>query len=277
MVGDGAESAAMTQQEHNVDGIEVLVEGQGPRTLVMIHGWPDTHRLWDAQVAHLKHSCRCVRFTLPGFERGRPARRVALDEMVALFLRIVDSVSPDQPVTLVLHDWGSVFGYQFAARHPQRVERIVSVDIGDVGSAVYLKSLPAKAKMMIFMYQIWLAAAWVFGGALGDRMTRTMARALRCRADPALIGWRMNYPYYLQWTGGYRASARFEPHCPVLFIYGRRKPFMFHSPHWAAKVAALPGGAVREFRTGHWVMVEQPEAFNACVAEWLQQGALSAG
>lgn len=259
----------MTQQQHNVDGVEVLVDGQGPRTLVMIHGWPDTHRLWDAQVAHLQDRYRCVRFTLPGFELGRPARCVPLDEMVALFLRIVDSVSPGQPVTLVLHDWGAVFGYQFAARHPQRVERIVGVDIGDTGSAVYLQSLPGKAKMMIFMYQIWLAAAWVVGGGLGNWMTRAMARALRCRADPALIGWHMNYPYFLQWTGGYRVRTRFEPHCPVLFIYGRRKPFMFHSPHWAATVAALPGGAVREFRTGHWVMVEQPEAFNRCVGDWL--------
>ena len=32
-----------------IDGVEVFVEGVGP-AIVMIHGWPDTHRLWDAQV-----------------------------------------------------------------------------------------------------------------------------------------------------------------------------------------------------------------------------------
>ena len=39
-----------------IDGIEVLIEGSGrpdAQTIVMIHGWPDTLRLWDAQVAAL--------------------------------------------------------------------------------------------------------------------------------------------------------------------------------------------------------------------------------
>ena len=30
-----------------VQGTEVLIEGQGIETIVCIHGWPDTHRVWD--------------------------------------------------------------------------------------------------------------------------------------------------------------------------------------------------------------------------------------
>jgi cis-3-alkyl-4-acyloxetan-2-one decarboxylase len=33
-----------------VNGAEVIVEGSGAEPVVMIHGWPDTYRLWDAQV-----------------------------------------------------------------------------------------------------------------------------------------------------------------------------------------------------------------------------------
>jgi len=44
---------------------------------------------------------------------------------------------------------------------------------------------------------------------------------------------------------------------------------MFHSPQWLALLTARPGCAVQAFDTGHWVMVEQPAAFNACVAAWL--------
>ena len=32
----------------DIDGIDVRVEGEGAETVVMIHGWPDTLRLWDA-------------------------------------------------------------------------------------------------------------------------------------------------------------------------------------------------------------------------------------
>ncbi|HSV53893.1 MAG TPA: alpha/beta fold hydrolase [Burkholderiaceae bacterium] len=268
----------MTQQQLAVDGIKVFIEGEGPQTVVMIHGWPDTHRLWDAQVALLRGSHRCVRFTLPGFDVARPPRPQSLAQMVALFRNIVDRVSPDQPVTLLLHDWGAIFGYQFAAQHRDRVARIIGVDVGDTNSGAYLKSLGFKAKWMIFAYQVWLAIAWLMAWKLGgsfaglaNRMTRRMASAIRCKTDPAQIGWQMNYPYHMQWTGGFRDALQFVPHCPMLYIYGKRKPFMFQSPQWLEKIAGLPGCAVHDFATGHWVMVHKPDAFNRCIAEWLAQ------
>ena len=50
-----------------IDGVDVHIDGSGVGTLVMVHGWPDTYRLWDEQVAFLQARHRCVRFTLPGF------------------------------------------------------------------------------------------------------------------------------------------------------------------------------------------------------------------
>src|SRR5260221_8077897 len=65
-----------------VDDVEVIVEGGGATTIVMIHGWPDSYRLWNAQVAALKDRYRCVRFSLPGFELAGAKRAYALDEVV---------------------------------------------------------------------------------------------------------------------------------------------------------------------------------------------------
>ncbi len=57
-------------------GIDIHLDGTGPSTVLMLHGWPDTHRLWDATVAALQDRHRCVRFTLPGFDWPcRHARR----------------------------------------------------------------------------------------------------------------------------------------------------------------------------------------------------------
>lgn len=255
-----------------VQGIDVFIEGQGPDTLVMIHGWPDTHRLWDSTVQALEQNFRCVRFTLPGYDLSKPARATSLVQMTALIADIVDAVSAGRPVTLVLHDWGCIFGYEFAARCSERVARIVAVDIGDYNSGACKRSLSFKAKLLVFTYQFWLAIAWAIGGTLGDGMTRWMARKSGCRAAASAIGWQMNYPYAMFWfglLGGFRGAAEVAHACPVLFIYGERKPFMFQSPDWLAKVAASPGCAVRPFPTGHWVMAQQPEAFNLCVANWL--------
>jgi pimeloyl-ACP methyl ester carboxylesterase len=223
-----------------------------------------------------------VRFTLPGFDLAKGARATSLQEMSDLFSAIVDAVSPQDQVTLLLHDWGCIFGYEYAAQHASRVKRVVGVDIGDHNTSAFHRSLDAKAKRMIFVYQNWLAIAWKisskfegsFGTSLGNRMTRWMARSMGCRTPAADIGWQMNYPYAIQWfglKGGFRGAARFKLTCPMLFAYGEKKTFMFHSPQWMAQLSQQPGSKVQGFQTGHWVMVQQPAAFNACVLDWLNK------
>ena len=184
---------ASMQTTLQVQGIDVYVEGPSDAvvTVVMIHGWPDTYRLWDAQVTALAKTFRCVRFSLPGFEVAAPARRVSLDQMVALFGEIVDAVSPDAPVTLLLHDWGCVFGYQFAARQPQRVAQVIGIDVGDTFAPSFIKSLSLKAKLMIGGYQGWLAIAHSLG-PVGTSMTRLMARVLRAPAPAISLGAQQN-------------------------------------------------------------------------------------
>jgi pimeloyl-ACP methyl ester carboxylesterase len=80
---------------------------------------------------------------------------------------VVQQVSPQKPVTLVLHDWGCVFGYEYAATYPERVSRMVAVDVGDHNSRALNASLSAKAKWAVFSYQIWLALAWQIANLSG--------------------------------------------------------------------------------------------------------------
>jgi pimeloyl-ACP methyl ester carboxylesterase len=262
-----------------VEGSEVWVEGESGPVVLMLHGWPDTYRLWDSSVAALEDRYRCVRLTLPGFTNDvqSKAQAIALDAMVAHIAAIANAVSPDQAVTLLLHDWGCIFGYEFAARHPERVARVVGVDIGDHNSGAYLRSLSASAKLQIVFYQVWLALAWQVGRWLSDglatRMTRWMARAMRCPTPADTIAWSMNFPYAMAWmgvAGGLRHTAPVRLPCPTLYIYGERKPFLFHSPEWLAELAARPDAQVRGFPCGHWVMVGRPADFTLCVKDWLQ-------
>jgi pimeloyl-ACP methyl ester carboxylesterase len=255
----------------SVAGVDVHVDGDGPDAIVMVHGWPDTYRLWDAQVEHLRAQYRCIRFTLPGFDDAQPRRAYTVDEVTGLIRQVIGQLSPDRKVTLMLHDWGCVYGYEFYMRHPGLVARIVGVDIGEPREM--RRELTPRAKFYILAYQIWLALAWKIGGRLGDGMTRRMARWIRARSDSRHIASRMNYPYYLAWFGGAqsfgRQTRRFKPACPMLFIYGERKPFMFHARGWADALALQPGSRVLGFDTGHWVMRQQPERFNQAAAEWL--------
>jgi pimeloyl-ACP methyl ester carboxylesterase len=254
-----------------VAGVEVRVEGRGCRAIVMLHGWPDTYRLWDPQVELLRERYRCVRFTLPGFERPRAP---SLDELVETIGRVIAAACPGERVTLLLHDWGCVFGYQFALRHPELVERVIGIDVGDGGSRAHLAELGAKGRLLVLAYQLWLAIAWRAGGSLGDRMARFAARLLRVPLEPHRIFAHMGYPYAMRWfgiAGGLRSAKVFHPQVPMLFIYGERKPFMFHSSAWAKELGAKPGSRVLGLPTGHWVMIGRRREFNAALASWLAE------
>jgi cis-3-alkyl-4-acyloxetan-2-one decarboxylase len=255
----------------NIDGIDIHVEGEGAEAIVMVHGWPDTHRLWDAQVAFLRERYRCVRFTLPGFDMAKPRRAYSIDEIAEFLRSVIEKVSPGRKVTLLLHDWGCAFGYQFYARHPEMVSRIVGVDIGDTRGL--RKSLSLRGKSIVLAYQWWLALAWVVGGRLGDGMTRWIARWWKIPSDHRFISSCMTYPYYRTWFGGRRNYGpqwrRFVPSCPVLFLYGKRKPVMFHTQAWIDVLRTRPANRVVEFDTGHWIMLQQPERFNEAVSSWL--------
>jgi pimeloyl-ACP methyl ester carboxylesterase len=263
-------------QHLKVDGIEVLVEGEGAETIVMIHGWPDTYRLWDAQVAALKDRYRCVRFTLPGFDTNKPRRMYSLDAVQRLLLYIVRKVAGEQKVILMLHDWGCVFGYQFYMRNKALVSAIIGVDIGDAPSKALDRSRSLGQRMMAGWYQSTLAMAWKIGGPVGNAMTRMMANALKAPSPREYIGSCMNYPYYINWVGeegSYASMLPFSPQCPMLFIYGTEKPLMFHSPQWSEALAGRKGCKVVAMATDHWPMVRQPEAFNKAVEMWLESPA----
>lgn len=255
-----------------IDGIEVHMEGGGEQNIVMIHGWPDTYRLWDRQVAFFGPHYRCVRFTLPGFDITQPRRAFSLDSLVETIKTIVETSCAGRPVILMLHDWGCLFGYEFAARHPLMVSRIVALDVGDATSIAYSRSLSLRKMLTLFGYQLWLAIGWYVGGSLGDRMTKAMARMLKTPGDRRLVSASMNYPYFIRHTGthgSYADIGRCEPQHPILYCYGTRKPFMFHSPEWLDRLGRRDGCRVVALDAGHWLSVESPGEFNAAAANWL--------
>lgn len=259
-------------REQLIAGVPVLIEGEGPDTILMLHGWPDTHRLWRRQMAFFSRRYRCVAMTLPGFGEPGPERGHTLEEVVAVIQQVADAVSPNRKLTLMLHDWGCAFGYQFAMLYPDRVARIVAIDVGDVNAPAFQQSLSLLARGMVFSYQVTLALAWRIGGGIGTGITRGMARALQAKADPAHVHADMNYPYAMRWMksfGGLSAMRPVEPMCPFFYAYGRKKPFMFHSRSWLTWLSSRAGNEVRAFNSGHWVMVDCADEFNAAVAAWL--------
>jgi cis-3-alkyl-4-acyloxetan-2-one decarboxylase len=260
-----------------IDEVPVRIEGNpNGQVVLMVPGWPDTLELWDSAVVALQEQYRCVRFTLPGFAPQLPPRAMSLARLVTFYARVVQTVSPNRPVILLMHDWGAIFGYEFLAQHPSLVERVISVDIGDHNRGAYVRSLNVKQKAMALGYQLWLACAWKVGEtlstALGTRMTRWMAQAIGYRGNVGNISWQMCYPYAMKWfgtKGGFKGMAPVRVTRPTLYLYGERKPFMFHSSAFLMELSQTPGCAAQGFPCGHWVMGKCASEMEAAILQWL--------
>jgi pimeloyl-ACP methyl ester carboxylesterase len=248
--------------------LEPMIAGPGSSpTLVFIQGWPDDASLWNEQVASLSDRYRCVRTTMPNFDGHRRVRwGHNTEEIVEALAAMVREVSPDAPVTLVLHDWGCYWGHLLHQQHPALVSRVASLDV-----APHVE--PGFGAMLgIIAYQWWLIGAFVIGGPIGDWMTRSLASAMGAPMPSEQISSWMNYPYRNAWQDilSGRAKEQMEaywPEVPLLFVYGEKKPFPFHSKKWLEHVEKN-GGKVVGLDCDHWV--PRDPAFLGILADWLE-------
>jgi NAD(P)-dependent dehydrogenase (short-subunit alcohol dehydrogenase family)/pimeloyl-ACP methyl ester carboxylesterase len=96
------------------DGVSLAVqehgEAAGP-TLAAVHGYPDDHTVWDGVVAELSQRYHVVTYDVRGAGgSGQPEERSGyrLDQLADDLVTVLDAVSPDRPVHLLAHDWGSI-------------------------------------------------------------------------------------------------------------------------------------------------------------------------
>lgn len=102
------------------EGVELCVAELGETgrpTVVLVHGYPDSKEVWSEVAARLRDRFHVVLYDVRGCGRStapRPLRGgFTLEKLTGDFLTVLDAVSPDRPVHLVGHDWGSVQSWEF--------------------------------------------------------------------------------------------------------------------------------------------------------------------
>jgi pimeloyl-ACP methyl ester carboxylesterase len=114
-----ADSSAVVQRRVRGHGVDLAVTELGDRvrpTVVLIHGFPNTSAVW-APVAQLLATggFHVVAYDVRGAgDSGVPTRQsdYALPALTEDLAAVITEVSPDSPVHLVGHDWGSIQGWE---------------------------------------------------------------------------------------------------------------------------------------------------------------------
>lgn len=105
-----------------------LDEGQG-ETLVMVHGNPTWSFYYRNLVSKFRHKYRVLAPDHIGCgysdKPGDDAYNYTLSQRIDDLEEFLDQVGAGEALTLILHDWGGMIGMGYAARHPERVKRLV--------------------------------------------------------------------------------------------------------------------------------------------------------
>src|SRR5882757_595716 len=109
------------------------VEQGSGAPIVFLHGNPTSSYLWRSVLPELSSLGRCIAPDLIGM--GDSEKLPADDPARYTFLRhrefldgLLDALGVTAEVTLVVHDWGSALGFDWARRHPERVRGIVYME-----------------------------------------------------------------------------------------------------------------------------------------------------
>jgi NAD(P)-dependent dehydrogenase (short-subunit alcohol dehydrogenase family)/pimeloyl-ACP methyl ester carboxylesterase len=108
----------MTRRRVQGAGLSLAVTEEGDvsaPTVVLVHGYPDTSAVWDLVAVRLAARFHVVAYDVRGAGGSEApvhtdGYRLALlvDDLAA----VIDAVSPDRPVHLVGHDWGSIQSWE---------------------------------------------------------------------------------------------------------------------------------------------------------------------
>ena len=120
------------------DGVTLAVqdEGEGPPVL-LIHGFPDSHRLWRHQVPALTGAGkRVIAPDLRGLGDSDKPPEVAdygIRHSVSDMLALLDALEIER-AQVVGHDFGAVVAWGLAAFAPERVDRLAALSVGHPGT-----------------------------------------------------------------------------------------------------------------------------------------------
>ncbi|MFE3600743.1 SDR family oxidoreductase [Streptomyces sp. NPDC059142] len=102
-------------------------------TVLFVHGYPDSKEVWSEVARRLADRFHVVLYDVRGHGGSTapvPLRGgFTLEKLTDDFLAVAEAVSPDRPVHLVGHDWGSVQSWEFVtvARTEGRIASFTSV------------------------------------------------------------------------------------------------------------------------------------------------------
>ena len=269
-----------------VDGrwVNVVDIGSGP-VLVFLHGLAGCWQNWLETIPHFAADHRVIALDLPGFgESPMPAQPITMPDYARMLDELFVTLGVDS-ATLVGSSMGGFVAAEFAVRFRAQVERLCLASPAGLSMEHMRNERNQGARARIENY-LFFGLGWL--AARSDRIVRSerLRRALlmlvaayperlpsRLIVEQARGAGKPGFKDALEAMTGYPLRDRLgEVGCPALIVWGELDRL-------------VPVGDAAEFEwlipqarkivyedTGHLVMLERPERFNADLRRFLAEG-----
>jgi pimeloyl-ACP methyl ester carboxylesterase len=273
-----------------VNGINLHVVQAGPvdgPLVILLHGFPEFWYSWRKQIPALVEAG--YRVLVPdqrGYNLSDKPHGVAayrLDQLSADIIALLDSTGRKK-CFLVGHDWGANVAWWTAIKYPQRLEKLVILNVPHL--AVFQATIRKNFKQLrnswyIFFFQL----PWLPDKMLGRKAGASLIRQIQSSSQAGtftkadLEQYRSAYSQpgevtaMLNW---YRAAIQKPPSMkgdlrvkvPVTLIWGVKDKFLV-SEMAPASIALCDQGRLEYVQeAGHWVQHEAPAQVNKLLLEF---------
>jgi pimeloyl-ACP methyl ester carboxylesterase len=280
--------------------------GDAP-TLIFLHGFPESHRTWRHQIAHLSKRFRCIAPDQRGYRGSSKPQDVAAytpDKLTADIFALADACGVDD-FTIVGHDWGGAIAWSVAlngqpgapnsawagrvrraiianAPHPVIFQRLLITDPVQRASSQYIRAFRDPANDALIREQ-------GITGLLLKTVNWDRPAAMEPEERAALLDDWQNRDAAVGMINWYRAAALNVPamdeDVPMPAFAAGDFPALIIPTLviWAMDDLALPATNIEGLETlvpgvtivpvhgcGHFVPWEAPDAVNAAMDAFLK-------
>jgi len=245
-------------KHRNVNGVTMAYvdEGEGD-AIVFQHGNPTSSYLWRNVMPHLEGLGRLIACDLVGMggsDKLSPSgpQRYRYAEQRDYLFALWDALDLGDNVILVLHDWGSALGFDWANRHRDRVQGIAYMealvtplepaDLAGAGQGGFEGLFSSEGEQMVLQKNLFLEVALPMQ-ILRDLTEEEMAHYRRPYLNPGeerrpMLTWPREIPIgghpsdvvdvvadYADWLAGSQTPKLFINADPGAILTGRPREF----------------------------------------------------
>jgi pimeloyl-ACP methyl ester carboxylesterase len=264
--------------------VNVLDIGEGP-VVVFLHGLAGSWQNWLENILPLAADHRAIAIDLPGFgESPMPERAISVSDYARTVVELLNALGVDERVTIIGNSMGGFVGCEMAIRFPKRIERLVLV----AGAGLSLRHMRHERKTgararfeNLLFFGLGRLAAHTDLVVRSRRLRRALLLLIVAHpeklAGPLIVeqahgAGKPGFDDALDAMTAYPIRDRLgEIACPTLIVWGEEDRLVPVRDAAEFEWLILDARKIVYPDTGHMVMLERPERFNADVRAFIEE------